>query len=674
MPLKRFPPRYRKLVPYAGIFLLAVAVRGAYLAQIRSAPLFDVLVLDAEAYDAWGQRIAAGDWLGHEVFYQAPLYPYSLGLIYSIFGHSLLVVRIVQMLIGASACVLLAVAGQRLFSRRVGITAACLLAIYPPAIYFDGLIQKAVLDAFFISLLLVSLSGLALRPTTARLMATGAVLGCFALTRENALILAAIVAVWLLVHFTERNWPRRCADVGLLVLGVGLILVPVGLRNRSLSGSFLPTTAQAGPNFYIGNHAGATGILAPLRAGRDGPRYERIDATELAEAALGRQLTPAEVSRYWLQRSLDYIHSQPGDWARLMFRKWCLVWNAFEISDGEDLQTYAASSWLLRGLAHVFHFGVLAPLALVGVLATWRQRRALWLLYVLVLGFAASVALFFVFARYRHALVPPLMLFAAAGMWEIGAALAARRFARCAGCAVAAAALAVAVNWPILRGYDSSASTENNLGTRLGELGKLNEAVVHLEKALSLNWNYPSAHVNLGRVLSRQGKTSAAEAHFHEAIRINSHYPDGYYSLGRILLDQGRWSEAIEQLNAALQLDPRHLEAHKKIAVALGNERDWKNAEWHLLQALRMAPNDAEARVNLGVVLAGEGRPDEAFDQYLAVLRARPDYAAARRNVIALLNEPATAETTRQRLEAVSAADPHDALVLELRGEIKPGR
>jgi hypothetical protein len=44
--------------------------------QIRSAPFFTVLMGDSHGYDEWAQRIAGGEWLGHEVFYQAPLYPY----------------------------------------------------------------------------------------------------------------------------------------------------------------------------------------------------------------------------------------------------------------------------------------------------------------------------------------------------------------------------------------------------------------------------------------------------------------------------------------------------------------------------------------------------------------------------------------------------------------------
>ena len=48
------------------------------------------------------------------------------------------------------------------------------------------------------------------------------------------------------------------------------------------------------------------------------------------------------------------------------------------------------------------------------MIATWPDRRRLWLVYALALTYAASVVMFFVFARYRYPLVPFLLLFAAA--------------------------------------------------------------------------------------------------------------------------------------------------------------------------------------------------------------------------------------------------------------------
>ena len=80
------------------------------------------------------------------------------------------------------------------------------------------------------------------------------------------------------------------------------------------------TTSQFGPNFYIGNNAGADGTYAALRFGRGSPEFERLDATELAERAAGRTLTPAEVSRYWTGRAIGFITSQPGAWLRAAWR------------------------------------------------------------------------------------------------------------------------------------------------------------------------------------------------------------------------------------------------------------------------------------------------------------------------------------------------------------------
>ena len=68
-------------------------------------------------------RLAGGDWIGTDVFYQAPLYPYFLGVIYAVAGHDLLAVRVVQAVIGSLSAVLVAWAAARLFSTRAGIIA-----------------------------------------------------------------------------------------------------------------------------------------------------------------------------------------------------------------------------------------------------------------------------------------------------------------------------------------------------------------------------------------------------------------------------------------------------------------------------------------------------------------------------------------------------------------------
>ena len=59
---------------------------------------------DSRSYDLWAQEIARGHWLGDRVFYQAPLYPYFLATLYWLFGHHLFMIRVVQIILGATSC------------------------------------------------------------------------------------------------------------------------------------------------------------------------------------------------------------------------------------------------------------------------------------------------------------------------------------------------------------------------------------------------------------------------------------------------------------------------------------------------------------------------------------------------------------------------------------------
>jgi 4-amino-4-deoxy-L-arabinose transferase-like glycosyltransferase len=267
------------------IFLVSLTVRLVHLFQIRRAPFFTLLMSDEQSYHAWAQRLAAGDWVGNDVFYQAPLYPYFLGVVYTLFGEGPMTVRLCQAVIGSLACVWLAFAAWRLFSRPAGIAAGLMLAFYAPAIFFDGLIQKSVLDAFFLCLALALLSGLVVHPARRwSWLWVGVTLGCLTLTRENAVVFAAAILLWLV--WSQRHLPReRLTLAGFLLAGLAMVLLPVAARNKIVGGEFHLTTSQFGPNFYIGNNANASGTYQPLRFGHGDPKYERQDARELAEQA-----------------------------------------------------------------------------------------------------------------------------------------------------------------------------------------------------------------------------------------------------------------------------------------------------------------------------------------------------------------------------------------------------
>jgi tetratricopeptide (TPR) repeat protein len=583
-----------------GIWVFAFALRAVYLLQIKLSPMFSALVVDALGYDRWAREIAGGDWLGTGVFYQAPLYPYFLGLIYTVAGPDLVVVRWVQIALGSTACVLLAVAGRSFFGAAAGIVAGMLLALCPVAIFFDGLIQKSVLDVFFVCLLLLVLGSIHRRPKTLLWLLAGIVSGALALVRENALIFAPIIAFWIFAQFRALPLRNRLQWAGVFVIGLGIILLPVAVRNKRVGGEFHLTTAQFGPNFYIGNNEQATGTYEPLRFGRGSPEFERTDATELAEQALGRQLAPAEVSRYWAGKAIDYIVARPAEWLRLSARKWLLVFNATELADAEDPYTYADYSPLLSALLPVFHFGVLVPLAVFGVVLTWNDLRKTWLVLALLLGYAASVALFYVLSRYRYPLTPMLVIYAAAGLiagWQL---LRARSFAPMARAAIIAGLVAVAANWPLAPKESVRAWTEYNVGVYLQSQQQDNEkARPHFEKALLLNPNFAEAHNNLGVILTEEGKIDEALDHYTEAVRHRPDYADAQFNLAVILSAKGRLDEAVPHFKNAIELMPGDAEAHTRLGNVLVRLGRTAEAIEHFREALRIDPGNAEAQTNL---------------------------------------------------------------------------
>ncbi len=315
--------------PYVAIFLFALAIRLVYLYEISDQPIVTILLGDAESYDTWAQEIVLKGWIGDRTFYQAPFYPYFLALVYTIGARDFILVRLVQILIGSASCVLLAFAGTRFFNKKTGLVAGCLLALYAPAIFFDLLVQKAVLGMFFMCLLLFLISRTTGQPGNQRQPGTwvliGVCLACFALVRENALILIPAVGAWMIIGLRSDGWQRILVKGLFLGIGLCLIFLPVTLRNYVVGGEFVLTTSQLGPNFYIGNNRDATGFYEPLVEGHSDWKFERSDAKELAEAALGQELTPNQISDYWLDKAVNDIRDNPLGWLRLMGKKWLLV-------------------------------------------------------------------------------------------------------------------------------------------------------------------------------------------------------------------------------------------------------------------------------------------------------------------------------------------------------------
>lgn len=650
---------------FAAVVALAFFLRFGYLLQIDSIPLFYHLAGDGRTYDEWARRIAAGDWLGSGVFYQAPLYPYFLAVLQTVLGHNLWAIRLVQLLLGALSCGLIFLVGDKLFSRGAGLAAAIILACYAPAIFFDALIEKSILDLLLLSLLLFFLFAGLDDENWAKWLGAGAVLGFLGLSRENALILAPVIALWIAINFSKKPISRRGRWLGFLFAGLSLVLLPVGLRNLARGGEFKLTTSQFGANFFIGNNPAADGTYGSVHKIIGEPQLEGNDAARLAERALGRRLSPGEVSDYWLGQSLNFIRSGPIQWLRLLTKKWLMVWNVREVEDSDDLYIYRQWSWILMVLSSIGHFGILVPLAAAGVWLTRNKWRRLWLLWAMIVSLALSVALFYVFARYRFPLVPLLALFAGAGVTQLTALYREQKWRSALGALAILVLSGLVVNWPLYGFSGPGGAGYNNLSNAYYKQGEVGQAIQSALKALEVEPDLGVADYNLGNLYAGQGRFDVAKKYFEEAMRIYPNYAEVRANYGQLLAERGDLETGIRYFRKAIELNPGISRAHLNLGVALAKLGRFDEAIPPLQEAAVLTPDAPEASYYLGSVYAAENRYADAADAFKQALLIDPGFVPAHQSLARLL--------ALQGNAAEAAAHQQEAMRLMRQGQAAPG-
>lgn len=548
-------PRSARLL--ALVLAAGAGLRLAHWLAVRRLPFVDALVLDSAEYARWARAIAAGDWLGREPFFQAPLYPYLIALVYRGVAspHAVYLLQIAAAVAGLWA---LHRAGREMADEATGLAAAFLGAVYAPFVFHDVQLLKESLATTAVAFLLWALAGARRRGNAASWLVAGALLGLLALLRENALLLAPVLA---LLAFSRGDVPRVARRVGAFAAGLVLVLVPVAARNAALGGGFLPTTYQGGVNLYIGNNPSADGRYRPLVPGRQVPEMERREPWRLAEAALGRRLAASEVSSYWLHRSLDWARSRPVDFARLTLRKLALYWSPREWPDAVDYAWVRQRSPLLAAVG--LELPGLALAAAVGLAVAWRRRLLGRLAPAWLFGLAwmVSTVAFFLFSRYRLPGLPPLCLL---GGVALGALFRGERRdqapAADAGGRVprALAALLLVAAWGVSRlaaGEPDLELVHTNLGRLAAQRGDAVAAEREFRAALAANPRSAGVLLELGTLAGRAGRTAEALAFFDRSVRIEPASPEAWANLGAARLAARDLPGAREALERAVTLD-----------------------------------------------------------------------------------------------------------------------
>ncbi|MDD3642676.1 MAG: glycosyltransferase family 39 protein, partial [Candidatus Krumholzibacteria bacterium] len=240
----------------AVVVLVALAVRILHVIfTARLNPLAGDLVLDAAIYDRWAKALVWGGELPATQLMQAPLYPWFVSMVYRVFGPSLTAVRAAQAALGVFACGFVITATRRLLgSSTAGIIAGLIMALYLPAIFYEGILLPASLILFLSAWFLVLMTHDRGNAGPLRLTAAGFVLGLSVLARPTALLMIPFALAHLVVApriAPDPPAPPLVRRIGALLAGLVLAIAPMAVRNTRMTGGVVPVTTGGGINFYI---------------------------------------------------------------------------------------------------------------------------------------------------------------------------------------------------------------------------------------------------------------------------------------------------------------------------------------------------------------------------------------------------------------------------------------
>jgi 4-amino-4-deoxy-L-arabinose transferase-like glycosyltransferase len=372
------------------IFIIALLPRLTLALFSNEQPTYD-----AEGYDLRAMSILEDGVFGQNqkpTSFKPPVYSFFLAVIYGIFGHSYLAVRIIQSILGALTCIIIYFIALKLTHRNVALLSGLLAAMNISFIKSSEHLLSEILSTFLISLIVLSLLRLNEAPTLGKRLWTGFLAGLIALTRSEMIFFMPFVyGGWFFLVWLKRYSRHIFLKDLVVTLVVFLIVVSLWtIRNWRLHRAFVPLTTAAGINLY-------SSYCPP-----EGKLFGFTSDDNIVK--LSRKLNnEVEQSRFLLKETLNFIRHNLHKIPRLELLKFMFFWSVFD--------------WEIIGSGiYNFFFGFMLPFFLWAFLVNIKKWQQYFLLYISILYFQIITLLFYGSPRFRIQCEPFIIIFAATGI------------------------------------------------------------------------------------------------------------------------------------------------------------------------------------------------------------------------------------------------------------------
>ncbi len=338
--------------------------------------------------------------------------------------------RIVELLFGLAAIVVVYLLGRRLNCRPAGLIAALGVAVYPPFIHSTGALFSESPAIFTLpAAILAFLWAIDPAPTIprARWLVPGLLLGATAMIRPEYLLVGiAFVVLGAIRVVHQRGWRPGLAAGALFAAGLLLPVVPWTVRNAIVLDRLVPISTGGSKALYVGTYLPADGEYQRVKAllveryrGLDlepgSEALDRIDPAPLFDRVAERypDLPRDEaLGKAGKENLYDYFGEDPLGYAAMTVRK---VWRMWSGGIGEAMSSAAG-----RAVQALIVLLGLAGLAVLGVRRRWWELVAMATPIVLVTAVgAASLAA----PRRNEVLMTLIFPLAGVALARVGAAI-----------------------------------------------------------------------------------------------------------------------------------------------------------------------------------------------------------------------------------------------------------